>query len=95
MLLQCPASGTNWRVYVPVAGAGPVTTPTGDPGAVPIVRRGDEVTMIVTGDGFTISRSAEALEPGALGQWIKLRGPGGEPLRARITSPGQVELSAR
>lgn len=95
VLVQCPVSGINWRVYVPVSNAAPAILASGDPGAAPIVQRGDEVTVIVTGEGFSISRSAEALEAGTRGQWIKVRGPGGEPLRARITSPGQVELGAR
>lgn len=95
VLVQCPIGGANWRVYVPVTGAAPASSNSGDAGAVPIVQRGDDVTVVVTGEGFTISRSAEALEPGVLGQWIKLRGPGGEVLRAPVTSPGQAELSAR
>ena len=62
------------------------------------VQRGDAVTISVAGQGFSISRPGEALESGAVGDWIKVRPaiPGNrraDIMRARITAPGVVTLS--
>ena len=95
--VECPDGG-SWRVFVRVSGAAPgaATSAPAAASAEPIVLRGEAVSIAVTGDGFTVSRSGEALEPGALGAWIKVRtAPATPPLRARVSGPGTVEMTLR
>lgn len=86
VLVRCPDNG-GWRIYVPLD--------TGSPGAArqTAVARGDAVTMAVQGRGFVLSRQAEALESGAVGDWIRVRPAGNaraEPVRMQIVRPGMV-----
>lgn len=85
--VSCPAPG-GWKLYVPLAGASNAAS------AAPVITRGDAVTITVSGDGFAISQGGEALESGALGVWIKVRGLGaGAPvLRAKVLRPGVVGM---
>ena len=88
VLVRCPVAG-GWRIYVPV-----VTAPVAAK-AEPAVNRGDTVALVVQGRGFTLSRQGEALEGGAVGEWIRVR-PVGEktdPVRLRIVEPGKVGMS--
>ncbi len=87
VLVECPVSG-GWKVYVPLR----IVVSTSAAG--PIVARGDAVTVMVSGDGFNVSQPGEAMEPGALGAWIKVRQAGGksEPLRAQVLRPGVVGI---
>jgi flagella basal body P-ring formation protein FlgA len=87
VLVQCPAPG-GWHIFVPVraAGGGPVA-----------VARGEAVTISVTGDGFSVSQSGEAVDGGALGDWIRVRAVKdgslrSDSMRARIVRPGEVEV---
>lgn len=87
VLVQCPAPG-GWHIFVPVRslGGGPVA-----------VARGEAVTISVTGEGFSVSQSGEAVDGGALGEWIRVRAvkdgsPRSDPMRARIVRPGEVEV---
>lgn len=86
VLVRCPDSG-GWRIYVPLD--------AGSPGAArqTAVARGDAVTIAVQGRGFVLSRQAEALESGAVGDWIRVRPAGNaraEPVRMQIVRPGMV-----
>lgn len=85
VLVQCPSAG--WRLFVPLR----VDQAAGEP---PAIARGDAVTVIVSGDGFAVSQSGEALDAGAVGAWIRVRtgGPRSQPLRARVLRPGQVGI---
>lgn len=78
-----------WRLYVPLAGTG-----RAESASAPLVSRGDAVSITVAGDGFAVSQSGEALEAGAEGAWIKVRGLGaGAPvLRAKVLRPGAVGI---
>ncbi|WP_230293675.1 flagella basal body P-ring formation protein FlgA [Croceicoccus sp. Ery5] len=93
LILQCPDAG-GWRLYMPVRAA--AVAADAEAGAI-AVQRGDAVSIAVAGQGFTISRPGEALESGAVGDWIKVR-PVTEArrradiMRARITAPGVVSL---
>jgi flagella basal body P-ring formation protein FlgA len=61
--------------------------------AGPVIERGQSVTVAITGDGFSVSQSAEALEPGAVGAWIKVRTQAkSDPLQAQVVRPGLVEV---
>ncbi len=83
--LRCPVAG-GWTLYVPIMGA------PGGMAAAPLVQRGDAVSIVVAGDGFALSQPGEALEGGAGGAWIKVRGlaPKAPVLRGRVLRPGVV-----
>jgi flagella basal body P-ring formation protein FlgA len=83
----CPMPG-GWKLYVPIAGTGPAAA---QPNAV---SRGDAVSVVVSGDGFAVSQSGEALEGGAVGSWIKVRTltPGAPVLRGKVLRPGAVGI---
>lgn len=97
VLVRCPTPD-GWRIYVPVE--------TGTPGGVrqeAAVARGDNVSITLRGHGFSLSRQGEALEPGAVGQWIRVRpaasaaaganrNSAAEPIRARVLRPGAVGM---
>ncbi len=94
LVLQCPDAG-GWRLYMPVR---PLPVAAAAQTAPQIaVQRGDAVTISIAGQGFSISRPGEAMESGAVGDWIQVRPaiPGNrraDILRARITGPGVVTL---
>lgn len=80
--VQCPDPG-SWRVFVPVLAA-----PRQEAAAV-VVQRGESITVAVTGDGFSVSQSGEAMESGAVGAWIRVRiTDKGDPVRAQVVRPG-------
>ena len=100
MLVQCPEAG-SWRLSVPLPSPGPqpVGTGTASPADAPdAIARGDAVTVLVAGEGFSVSRAGEALEAGAPGAWIKVRiaaataGVQADPLRAQVVRPGLVTI---
>lgn len=89
--VRCPDAG-GWRLYVPVRAA-----PRPE-AALPVVNRGDAVTIAVSGPGFTVSRAGEALEAGKQGGWIRVRAlsataPRGQVMRARVVRPGLVTVA--
>ena len=94
--VACPASG--WRIYVAVDSTGRAPNAFGaaqpDLGE-PIVRRGESVSIMVRGSGFTLTRKGSAAEDGARGEWIKIRAEGkkNETLRAEVIGPGQVGIN--
>jgi flagella basal body P-ring formation protein FlgA len=88
VLVQCPIAG-GWRLFVPTSGtAAPAAR------AEPVVSRGEAVAIAIKGRGFTVSRQGEALEAGAIGDWIRVRPAGDkrDTIRARIIQPGKVAL---
>lgn len=84
--VSCPGAG-GWRLFVPLAGS------AGASGAA-VIARGDAVTITVAGPGFAVSQAGEALESGANGSWIRVRGNGPQSpvLRARVVRPGLVGI---
>ncbi|MDE2405418.1 MAG: flagella basal body P-ring formation protein FlgA [Sphingomonadales bacterium] len=89
VLVQCPDAG-GWHVFVPVQAQAAAN-------AAPVVLRGEAVSLIVSGDGFSVSQPGEAMDSGAVGAWIRVRtvkdGTGkGDPVRARIVRPGLAEV---
>jgi flagella basal body P-ring formation protein FlgA len=88
VLVSCPDGG-GWRIYVPVE-----TAAAGGTGRQEVaVMRGDNVSITLSGKGFTLSRQGEALEQGVVGQWIRVRPAGNaraEPIRAKVLRPGAV-----
>jgi flagella basal body P-ring formation protein FlgA len=92
VLVQCPDPG-SWRIFVPVRMA---------ENAPSAIARGEAVTIAVVGDGFAVSQPGEALDAGAVGDWIRVRTlrsgnnySQGDAVRARITRPGEVEVALR
>lgn len=90
VVVRCPVPG-GWHIYVPAQSLTPAH------GTAPVVARGESLTVMVEGEGFAVSEAGEALEPGAEGEWIRVRmasaGAGKtEPLRARIVRPGLVSV---
>ena len=85
VVAECPDAG-GWRLFVPVrASAASVA-------ATPAVNRGDAVTIAVSGDGFSVNQPGEALESGAVGAWVRVRGIGktGAAMQARVIRAGLV-----
>jgi flagellar basal body P-ring formation protein FlgA len=85
--VACTAPG-GWKLYVPLAGSG------GAASTAYAITRGDQVTITVRGEGFAVSQAGQALESGAFGAWIKVRGTssGSQVLRARVLRPGLVGM---
>lgn len=90
--VECPGP-TAWRVFIAVAAAqGPAAAAAAAP---PVVKRGDALTVVVRGRGFSVQQAGEAMEAGSLGEWITVRtSRKGEPLRARIERPGLAVIPA-
>jgi flagella basal body P-ring formation protein FlgA len=90
ILVECPDTG-GWHIYVATM-AQPAGNARQTP-AVPVIERGQAVTVAVTGDGFSVSQPAEALESGAIGAWIRVRTQAkAEPVQAQVVRPGRVEV---
>jgi flagella basal body P-ring formation protein FlgA len=90
VLVQCPDPG-SWRLAVSVSRSG------GGPADAPLVNRGDALTIEVDGDGFSVSRAGQAMDPGPLGAWIRVLpltdGPRPtQPIRAQVVRPGLVRV---
>lgn len=82
-----------WRIFVATRPAEPsapgrARTIQSAPIA-PQIKRGDPITVIVRGRGFTVQQAGEAMENGRVGDWIGVRtARQAEPVRARIERPG-------
>jgi flagellar basal body P-ring formation protein FlgA len=90
--VECPGPQT-WRIFVAVDGG--AAAAVGGPRAAPAVKRGDALTIMVRGRGFSVQQSGEAMDSGAVGDWIFVRtARKAEPLRARIDRPGLAVIPA-
>ncbi len=88
VLVRCP-DASGWRLFVRVQGtisAAPAAA------AMPAVSRGEPVTVTVRGTGFSVSQSGEAMENGAVGQWIRIRMNKTSEMRAQVLQPGTVRV---
>lgn len=91
--VECPGP-TSWRIFIAIAPAQGGTATAGR-AAAPAVRRGEAITLVVRGRGFSVQQGAEALESGAIGDWIGVRANRkADPLRARIERPGLAVIPA-
>lgn len=87
VLVQCPDAG-GWRLFVAVSGNTRQGAAAPTP---PAVARGEAVTIAVSGEGFSVSQSGEAMEAGPVGAWIRVRTSArATPIRAQIARPGLV-----
>lgn len=84
--VACPDSG-SWQIFVPVQRAS-----LAEPDA-PLIKRGDMVSIVAQGRGFSVSRTGEAMDNGTVNDWIRVRPTGGgDPLRGRIVRPGLIVI---
>lgn len=80
--VECPGP-QPWRIFIATRAA-PLPA-----AAQVVVRRGDPMTVVVRGNGFSVQQSGEAIDQGAVGDWIGVRtSRQSEPVRARIERPG-------
>lgn len=84
--VEC-AGPQSWRIFIATRAAEAAAH------SAPVVARGDPITVLVRGRGFTVQQSGEAMESGAVGDWIAVRtdarpGTRAEAIRARIERPG-------
>ena len=95
--VEC-ANGAGWRIFVPVnANAASLAAAAGalaqDEPSMPLVERGQVLTITIQGSGFSVSQQGEALEEGAIGDWIRVRPEGQrDAVRARIDTPGRATI---
>lgn len=81
-----------WRIFVAVT---PHTSTPAGARAPAAVKRGDAITISVRGSGFSVQQPGEAMEAGAIGDWITVRtSRKAEALRARIERPGLAVIPA-
>ncbi|MEP0392553.1 MAG: flagella basal body P-ring formation protein FlgA [Erythrobacter sp.] len=84
--VDCPISrdsAEGWRVFIATSSIKPASEIT------KVVARGDPITVLVRGRGFTVQQSAEAMEAGAIGDWIAVRTQArADAISARIERPG-------
>jgi len=89
ILVECPDVG-GWHVFVATAAPGTARQSA----TAPVIERGQSVTVALTGEGFSVSQPAEALESGAVGAWIRVRTQAkADPVQAQVVRPGLVEVS--
>lgn len=84
--VDCPNASNSpdgWRIFMATHSAKPA------PEIAKVVARGDPITVIVRGRGFSVQQSAEAMEAGAIGDWIAVRTQErADAIRVRIERPG-------
>ena len=86
--VACPGP-ENWRIFIATI------APEQARAASPTVNRGDPITVVVRGRGFSVQQSGEAMENGAAGDWIAIRiARDSSPVRARIERPGLATIPA-
>lgn len=89
--VDCPGP-TSWRIFIAVM---PATGSAAAPRTQAAVKRGDAITVMVRGRGFSVQQPGEAMQAGAVGDWIEVRtARKGEALRARIERPGLAVIPA-
>lgn len=89
--VECPGP-TPWRVFVAIS---PAQGAVAAPRPAPAVKRGEAITIVVRGRGFSVQQPGEAMEAGAIGDWIEVRtSRKAQALRARIERPGLAVVPA-
>ncbi len=87
LIVRCMPLG--WRIRVPVLKA--TTTATL---SEMLVRRGETVEMVSSGEGYEVSTNAVALENGSLGAAIRVKSPtGGLVSVVTVTARGLVSIA--
>lgn len=88
--LQVACAGPeSWRIFIATRPAPQSAV------AAAIVSRGDPITVVVRGRGFTVQQTGEAMDGGSVGDWIAIRTTRDTaPVRARIVRPGMAVIPA-
>ena len=87
--VECPDPG-GWRIFVAIRPLEQAER------AARVVQRGDPITVMVRGQGFSVQQAGEAMESGAIGEWIGIRtARKAAPVRARIERPGLAIIPAQ
>ncbi len=83
------AGPESWRIFIATRPAPQSAV------AAAIVSRGDPITVVVRGRGFTVQQTGEAMDGGSVGDWIAIRtARDTAPIRARIERPGMAVIPA-
>lgn len=86
--VRCP-DPNGWRIFVATRPAPQAAQPK------QVIKRGDAVTVMVRGRGFSVQHSGEASESGAIGDWIEVRtARRADPIQGRVERPGLVVIPA-
>lgn len=88
LAVRCPALG--WRLRVPLA-----SSATAAVAQTILVRRGDPLTILSSGGGFTVETAGIAGEDGALGASIRAKLDGGRVVAGVVTGPQEISLGTR
>ena len=84
--------GAGWQIYIPLVLRQPAQSATRE--AV-LVRKGDQVELIVSGAGFTVTSAAVAQQDGAEGELVRVRADlKSAPVAGRVVGRGQVAVGA-
>ena len=86
LAVRCPALGWRLRVALTTAAAS-----TAAPRAL-LVRRGDPLTVLSNGGGFTVETAGIANEDGALGASVRVKLDGGRVVAGLVTGPQEISL---
>jgi len=86
VLVRCPQAG-GWKLYVRMLASGATQA------AAPVIMRGDAVTVTLRGPGFSVSQSGEAMDGGAVGEWVRVRVGKDSEMRAQVLRPGTVGMN--
>jgi flagella basal body P-ring formation protein FlgA len=89
--IRCAATG--WRIRVPLT-RGDSVSGVAAAATAPVVLRGDAVSVVASGRGFTVSQAGVAQENGAPGARIRVRmDPRKPPIFAEVIAQGEVRIS--
>lgn len=90
-IVRCTSLG--WRIYVPLVRRDSATG-SADGQSAPLVHSGDQVEVVATGPGFTVTTFAQAEQEGAQGDRIRVRiKPGSSALVGEVIGSGRVAIS--
>lgn len=87
--VQCPDAG-GWRIFVSIR----THSARAASASAPAVERGDTVTVRITGRGFAVTASGNALSAARTGEWVQVRTHGGKAqLRGQVQGAGIVAVA--
>lgn len=91
VLVRCPGTD-GWQVYIPIV-PDDKSVMAASSAREEAVARGDQVTVIVAGPGFAVTGRGQAMESGAVGDWIRVKAAGKpEPVRGQVVQPGRIRI---
>ncbi len=99
VVIRCMAPG--WRIFVPVnavpraapAAAPATAAPAAPVKAIPVIRRGDTITIAVGANGFSITRDGVAMNDAPAGGRLMVRIDDRKPpVQAIAVEPGRARL---